>query len=126
MPMTNAGRDFIAAAIINDGPPTLFTNANAYIGVGSGSTAFAATQTDLQGASKTRKGMESGFPTRSNNELTFKSSFGTDDANHAWAEWGVFNASSSGIMLSRKVEDLGTKTTGTWVFTATLTLNIGS
>ncbi len=62
MPMTNAGRDFIAAAIINDGPPHFVHNANAYIGVGSGSTAFAATQTDLQEHRRPGKGWSLAFP----------------------------------------------------------------
>ena len=55
--------------------------------------------------------------------LTFRSLFGTGDANFAWNEWGVFNASSSGTMLNRKVESLGTKTSAqSWQLTVTLTI----
>lgn len=127
MPLTNAGRDFIAKAIINNGSPTFFTNANAHLGVGDSNTAFAATQTDLVASTnKLRKAMDSTYPQIADNVITFKSTFGTSDANFTWAEWGVFNASSAGTMLSRKVEALGTKTTGTWVLTITETVSIGS
>lgn len=93
-----------------------FDSSNAYIGVGSSSTAAAAGQTDLQAASdKLRKGMESGFPDHTDGtasgaeEVVFKAEFGSAEANFAWQEWGLFNASSSGRMLNRKVESLGTK-----------------
>lgn len=125
MPLTNAGRDFIAAAIVNSGSPTFFTNANAYTGVGDSSTAFSAAQTDLQASSnKLRKSMESTYPQISSNVLTFRSLYGTSEANFAWNEWAIFNASSSGTMLSRKVESLGTKTSAqSWQITCTLTLS---
>lgn len=123
MALTTAGRNFIAEAIINYDTPTFFDNSNAYIGVGDSTTAFNAAHTDLQAATnKLRKAMESTYPQISTNELTFKSSFGSSDANFAWAEWAVFNASSSGTMLTRKVEALGTKSSGTWVITCTLTV----
>jgi len=126
MALTNAGRNFIAQAIMND-TPTFYTNANARIGVGDSSTAFAANQTDLQATTnKLRVAMESGFPTRTDNLLTFKSSFGSSDANYAWNEWGIFNNASAGVMLNRKVEALGTKSSGTWVLTVELTVTIGS
>ena len=123
MALTNAGRDLIAADIIGESV-TEFTNANAHIGVGDSTTAFAAAQTDLQAAAnKFRKAMDATFPTRATNVLTFKSTFSTSEANFAWQEWGVFNASSAGTMLNRKVESLGTKTSAqSWAFTVTLTV----
>lgn len=127
MPLTNAGRDSIAQAIIADSF-TAFDNSNAYIGSGDDDAAFSASQTDLQASSnKLRKGMEAGYPQRSDNVLTFRSLFGTSEANWDWEEWGVFNAASSGVMLSRKAESLGTKTSAqSWLLTATLTISIGS
>lgn len=123
MALTNAGRDLIAADIIGE-TVTEFTNANAHIGVGDSTTAFAATQTDLVAASnKLRKAMDATYPTRATNVLTFRSTFATGEANFAWQEWGVFNASSGGTMLNRKVESLGTKTSAqSWQFTVTLTV----
>ncbi len=123
MPITDAGRNHLCQAGIG-AAVTAFNNANAYIGVGDSSTAFAAAQTDLQAASnKLRKAMDATYPSGGSNVLTFRSTFATTDANFAWAEWGVFNASSAGTMLSRKVEALGTKTSAqTWQFTVVLTV----
>ena len=124
MPGTNAYRDYLAAGTTS-GTMTAFNNANSYIGVGDGSTAFAATQTDLVGTNKLRKGMDATYPTTAANVLTFRSTFGTAEANFAWNEWGVFNAASAGTMLSRKVESLGTKTSSqSWQITSTITIGI--
>ena len=127
MALTNAFRDFVAADVIGESV-TEFNNANANLGVGGGAganTAFAAAQTDLQGASKTRKAMDATYPSRATNVLTFRATFATGDANYNWLEWGVFNASSAGVMMSRKQEDLGTKTSAaTWQLTATITLSV--
>lgn len=122
MALTNAGRDVIAALLVGDSA-TVYNNANAYIGVGNGNGAFAATQTDLQGASKLRKGMQAPYPQRVGNVLTHRAVFGTSEANFAWEEWGVFNAAAAGDMLNRKVEALGTKTSAqSWQITTTLTV----
>jgi hypothetical protein len=123
MALTNAGRDILAAMLLGEST-TDFNNANSYLGVGDSTTAFSATHTDLQAASnKLRKAMDATYPTRAANVLTFRSTFATGDANFAWQEWGVFNASSAGTMFSRKVESLGTKTSAqSWQLTATLTL----
>lgn len=124
MPLTNAGRNWIAGAIT--GHETLvFNNSNAHIGVGNG-TGGNAESTDLTGASKTRRPMESTYPQRSTNVLTFRSSFGEAQGNHVWSEWGVFNASTAQTMLCRKVESKGEKNGGTWNFTVEVTVNIGS
>lgn len=126
MGMTNAYRDMIAS-ISTGGAVTAFNNANSYIGVGDSITAFAATQTNLQAATNLlRKAMEATYPTLATNVITFRSLFGTTEANFAWAEWGVFNASTAGTMMSRKVEALGTKTSAqSWQITATITINAG-
>lgn len=110
---------------------TFFNNGNAYIGVGDSNTAEAATQTDLQAATnKLRKAMDATYPqhtdatTSGAATITFRSTFGTSDANWAWQEWGIFNGSSGGRMLNRKVVSLGTKTSAaSWVFTVTITLS---
>lgn len=122
MALTNAGRDFLTTLIVGGGG-TVFSNANAHLGVGDSSTAFSAAHTDLQAATnKFRKAMDATYPQVATNVQTFRSTFATGDANFAWNEWGVFNASSAGTMLSRKVESLGTKTSAqSWQFTVTLT-----
>lgn len=123
MALTNAGRDHIAQDLIGEAV-TAFNAANAFIGVGDSASAFAAAQTDLQAATnKLRKGMEASYPSRATNVLSFRSLFSTAEANFAWNEWGVFNASTAGTMLSRKVESLGTKTSAqSWQLTVDLTI----
>lgn len=123
MPLTNAARDLIAQMLVGEAV-TPFANANARIGVGDSTTGFSAAHTDLQASTnKLRKAMEASYPQRSGNALTFRSIFGTSEANWAWNEWGVFNAASGGTMLNRLVEALGTKTSAqSWQFTVTLTL----
>lgn len=117
MPLTNAGAVGFAAAFM------AFVS-TAHLGVGDSNTAFAASQTDLQASTnRLRKAMDASYPTRSSGTLTFRSTFNTAEANWAWAEWGVFDAASSGIMYGRKVEALGAKTSAqTWQLTATVTV----
>ena len=124
MPLTTAGQNLIAAAIVGTAY-NAFNNANAAIGVGDSTTAFSQAQTDLQASTnKYRQAVDATFPTIATNVLTFQVTFGTGVANFAWNEWGVFNATSNGTMLNRKQEALGTKqNTQSWQFTVTLTCN---
>lgn len=124
MPLTNAGATLIASALLGDGLVAILNNANAFLGVGDSNTAFATSQTDLQAASnKLRKVMDATYPQRSGAVLTLRSTFSTSEANFAWQEWAVFNASSGSTMFSRKVESLGTKTSSqSWQLTATGTV----
>jgi len=121
--LMTAGATALWTLLIGGGGTT-WANANAHIGVGDSSTAAAAGQTDLQASTnKLRKAMEATYPQVSTNTCVFRASFGSSEANFAWAEWAVFNASSAGTMLNRKVESLGTKASGsTWVLTVTLSL----
>lgn len=125
MAATNAGRDFMAAAIIG-AATTDFNAANAYIGIGDSNTAFAVGQTDLQAiTNKLRKGMNATYPQIAANVLTFQATFVEAEANFAWNEVGLFNASSSGTMISRKAGiALGTKPSSEQ-WRATLTATIG-
>lgn len=109
---------------------TVFNNANAALGVGDSSTAFAVGQTNLQGAvnvtNRIRKAMDATFPSRAANVITFRSTFATTDANFVWNEWAFFNnvTDGSGTMLNRAVANLGTKTSASaWQFIATETLS---
>lgn len=105
------------------GGTTAYNNANAEIGVGDSNTAAAATQTDLQAASnKLFKAMVATYPQRTNQTVDFRSDFTSGEANFAWQEWGVRNGNTRNKNLNRKVESLGTKSTGTWTLTASLTI----
>ena len=113
--------DLVTGAV--SGASHIFDNAAAQIGVGDSNTAADATQTDLQAATnKTYKGMESGYPTSTSQKATFKASFGSSEANYAWEEW-VVKQSTSSICLNRKVESLGTKSTGTWTLEVEISLS---
>jgi len=120
--LLNTGINAIWAAVCG-GTFTAFNSTYATIGVGDSSTAAAATQTDLQASTnKAYMTMDSGYPTYGTSQLaTFKASFGTGEANFAWNEWVVKN-SSSAVCLNRKAESLGTKASGTWTLTVTITL----
>jgi hypothetical protein len=113
----------LADAIIGGTAFTKLTSSTAYIGVGDGTAAFAKTQTDLQGTNKLRKVVDSGYPQRSGNQLTFRATFGTTEANFAWNEFGLFNASSGGQMFARWLYSAGTKpSTAIWIATVTFTI----
>ena len=120
--LVNAGIQLMLDLLIGAGG-TVFSNANARLAVGDGTTAAAASQTDLVGTNKTRKAMEATYPSRSGQTLTFRSAFGGSDANHGWKEWAIANAASGATILNRKVHDFGTKASGTWTLTATVTIS---
>lgn len=106
------------------GGTTAYNNANADIGVGDSTTAAAATQTDLQAATnKLFKAMVATYPIRTNQTVDFRSDFTSAEANFAWQEWSVRNGTTRNKNLNRKVESLGTKATGTWTLTASLTIS---
>ena len=117
--------DLVTGAV--SGASHIFDNAAAKIGVGDSATAAAATDTDLIAATnKTYMAQEAGYPTSTSQKVTFKSSFGSADANYAWAEWVVKSTAATtptNICLNRKVESLGTKSTGTWTLEVNITLS---
>ncbi len=111
--LVNAGINALLTLLAGGGG-TAFDNTNAYLGVGDSTTAAAATQTDLQASTnKLRKGMNSGYPTYGTNQkITFQADFGATEANFDWNEFAVFNASTAGTMLNRKVFAQGSKVSG--------------
>lgn len=121
--MVDAGINALLLLLVGGGG-TAFNNANAYLGVGDSTTAWATGQTDLQAATnKLRVGMKATYPVTGTKKQTFASDFTSGQANWAWQEWAVFNAAAAGTMLSRKVESLGTKTTGTWTLSVDWSLS---
>lgn len=111
-----AARQYIGQAQTN------WSQTNAHLGIGDSTTAFAKTQTDLQAATnKLRKSVDAA-PTNTAGTLRFSATFGSTEANWDWREWGIFNASTGGDMMNRKVEGsgvLGVKPSGqTWQLVA--------
>ena len=128
MTLTNVGKEVIAHAITGDIGTGKTYNAfdvtHAYLGVGDGTTAFSATQTNLQGTNKLRKVVDEA-PTFSTVTINFVATFTTAEANYAWQEDGIFNAVTAGEMLTRNVAYLITKTSSvSVVFTKTLTISV--
>jgi hypothetical protein len=106
---------------------TPFNAANTRLGVGNGTTAFAVGQTDLQGASKLRKALDTGYPSVNGNTIALRTTFAQGEANFAWNEWGIFNAATGGVMLNRVVESNGTKQNNqTWILDVSITFSIGT
>ena len=103
-----------------------------YIGVGTSTSAAAAGQAGLQAGTSARdyQAMESGFPDRTDQTMTWKSVWGSAEGNFAWEEWSIRSASSgtggeaTGTALNRKVASLGTKASGSeWTLTVTITVS---
>ena len=123
MGLTNIGKACLAHLLI--GSATYADFSDAWLGVGDGTTAFVATQTDLAGTNKKRINVDSA-PTLSNSDttVTFVATFAVGDANWAWQEDGIFNALTAGQMLTRNVAYTITKTSAvSVVFTKTLTIS---
>ncbi len=107
-----------------------YSTGNALIGVSTSNTAASVTQVDLQGSTKFYGSMESGYPSHTDGtaattarEVQFRMIASTSEANHAWNEWAIMNR-STGRMLNRKVQSLGTKTSAAqWTLTVTLGLS---
>jgi hypothetical protein len=110
--------------LIIGGAETAYSNANAELGVGNSSTAANSTQTDLQGASNEWNAMDASYPQVSGQIVTFRSTFGSTEANFAWEEFSVRNGSVANKNLNRKVTSKGTKASGeTWILTLTIELS---
>jgi hypothetical protein len=105
------------------GSNTALTLAVAFAGTtGSGaSSKQSPTETDLKASTnKVRKAMDAGFPTHTDGtgaaaaSIVYQATLGATDGNWGTGiqEVGLFNASSGGRMLNRKVQNLGVKTAG--------------
>ena len=123
--LLNEGIDELWALVCGTGA-VKFDNTNANMGVGDSATAADATQTGLQAATnKLYKAMDASYPTYgASQKATWRSTFGSADANFVWNEITVCNtAADTGKNLNRKVQAMGTKASGsTWVATLEVTL----
>jgi hypothetical protein len=121
----NEGLQAIIDLICGLATVTKWDNANARLGVGDSNAAEDASQTGLQGTNKTFKGMDTGYPTRTNQTVEWRATFGATDANYHWYEFTVVNAADdTGKNLNRKVADKGTKSSGeTWTLSLQITFS---
>jgi len=127
MALVNAFRDYLGDYLTGS---TLnkWDTTNGYLGVGDSSTAFAATQTDLQAATNKLKKLMTSSSDNGSGVLTFIATFSSGEGNFAWNEFGAFNggaAFGTGTMMQRVVSSQGTKTAGqVWTLTLTVTLSV--
>ena len=99
---------------------TAFSEANARIGVGDGTTPADSNQNGLQGENKAYAQMDAGYPKVSGNTVTFRATFGPEQAAFAWQEFVVDNSVNA---LNRKVENHGVKASqDTWAIVCSITI----
>ena len=133
MPLHRTGRNIIASLVLGETVTPLLTTTGAVLWVGSGTADHDPTDNHLRtgaaGAGNPST-MESGYPIRAVNQMTFRGIYATDVANYEWQEWGIKNAtttvtstSGDGFMLQRKQESLGTKlNTQQWQLTVDVSM----
>lgn len=132
--MTTQGLAQMTNALIGTGSLVLLTATTTRIGVGNGTTAWAAADTDLSAsAGSTNRWFQivDSAPTRvtttvTNDSVQAVATFATGDGNFAWQEWALntstatpasSNAVIAGTFWNRKVASLGTKASGSWALT---------
>lgn len=99
--VVQVGKNLHASRLIGNADAAL-----AYIAVGSGQTAPAAGDTDLQSMLGSRKTFDSAA-TRTNNVVTMTTTFNAGEATGTIWEFGLFNASTGGSMYSHSVGTAG-------------------
>ena len=111
---------------ITEGGVTPFSNTAARIFVGSSTTAENATQTGVI-TSLGNTGMDAGFPQVQGRSIIFQGTFKSEEALGNWREVSIANGSgANSVSLNRKVEDMGTKASGTsWIMKLTISAITG-
>lgn len=94
--VVDAGLDYIASRMEGTS-----SNVMSHMALGSGTTAAAAGDTDLESILGSREALDS--TTVTDNAVAYVASFEAGDATGAVTEAGIFNASSAGSMLCRTV-----------------------
>jgi hypothetical protein len=133
--VTTAGLQRITNLIIGAGGQAL-TQTATRLGVGNSSATAAVGQTDLQaaaGATNRLFKVLDTAPTAVNGVMTFKTTFQTGDANFVWNEWALDvgtptvtdGTTVNALLVNRRVPgtSMGTKTSGAWTLTVTITLS---
>lgn len=107
MGITNAGLSEVAGLLGNTGSKTAF----GYVATGSGSTAFAATQTKLvsentlYSSGRAAASVALATTTVANDTTRFTKTWAISGGTVTVRELAIFNNSSGGTMLARKVLD---------------------
>lgn len=111
------GAEAIWRLLTGDTTVTPFNTDNACIGVGDGTNPEDPKQTGLTGVNTAYKLVDRGYPMVSARKITFRATFGPDEANFSWQEITVANGcSNDAVNLNRRQQDMGTKNSGdTWM-----------
>ena len=97
--VVNAGLAYIISRMVGTAKPVI-----SHMALGAGTTAAAASQTDLIAMLGVREALDSTTISGTNNEkVVYVASFEAGDATGAVTEAGLFNAASGGDMLCRTV-----------------------
>jgi len=124
MGMLNVGRDEIPKALAGTG--TAYNAGQGHLCMGDSTTAYNASQTNLQAATNKWREPFDGAPNVSSNVFTAIATVLGPDANFSWQEFGMANHLTAGTMFNRLVSNQGTKSVGAvWQLTMQITFTIG-
>lgn len=134
--LTTAGLTRITALITATGGLQALINTSTRLGTGNGAGGAAIGDTDLGAtagsANRWYQIMDATFPSASAGVISAKASWASGDGNYAWNEWGLDvgapTVASSAVVgacfVNHKTSAaLGTKTSGIWALTVTITLS---
>lgn len=97
--VVNAGLAYIISRMVGTAK-----NVMSHMGLGAGTTAAAATDTDLESLLGSREALDSSTITGTdNNKVVYVATFEPGDSTGAVTEAGIFNASTGGDMLCHTV-----------------------
>jgi hypothetical protein len=132
--LTTAGLTRLMS-LLNGAGGLAMTNTQTRLGTGDGVGTAAVGDTDLSAAAGSTHRwfqiMDATFPSVATNVLTAKSTFATGDGNYAWNEWGMdiqaataasSNAVGATLFNHKTSAALGTKASGSWALTVTVTI----
>jgi hypothetical protein len=132
--LTTAGITRMLTLLIAGGGQGL-TNTATRLGTGNGAGTAAAGDTDLSAAAGSANRwfqvMDATYPSVATNVLTARATWATGDGNYTWNEWGLdvgtptvtSGNTVAALLFNHKTSAaLGTKSTGSWVLTVTVTI----
>lgn len=123
--ITRLWNNFVAVP----GATAVFDATHSRVGVGDGTTAVTAADTDFTGSTNKYWQISDGAPVVATNTCKFTATFPSGQGNFGWKKWGVDNGTSSGATVTAPLfdaaqVDLGTKTSAAaWAFSITLSIS---
>lgn len=129
--LTTVGLNRMTNLLIGGGAQAL-TSTAIRLGVGDDATAATVVDNDLSTTTNQYyRVMDATYPLQADGVVTMKATYSTGDANFAWNCWGIdvgtptvtSSGTVSALLFNRKVASLGTKPSGTWTLTVTITFS---